>query len=92
MSHLYERFPELHTDMYQVNLIPIVIGVIGRGAKQEAIDYCVEDLKEHEFEMWANSLNFYKELYGYTADPNECTSCGQSIKQCEPGRHVDISL
>ena len=77
MSNLYKRFPELPIEMFNVNLVPIVIGVIGRGATQEAIDYCVNDLMEHGFEMWANSLNFYKELYGYTADPNECTNCGQ---------------
>ena len=64
-------------EMFNVNVVPIVIGVIGRGAKQEAIDYCVKDLMEHPFEWWANSLNFYRELYGYTADPNECKSCGQ---------------
>ena len=54
MSNLYNRFPELPIEMFNVNVVPIVIGVIGRGAKQEAIDYCVNDLMEQPYECWAN--------------------------------------
>jgi len=85
MSNLYEVRPELSVDMYTVNLIPVIVGVIGRGASQEAIDYCVGDLKEQGFEMWGISLAHYKELYGHTSDPNLCISCGQV-------KHVHVSL
>ena len=70
MSNLYNRFPELPIEMFNVNLVPIVIGVIGRGASQEAIAHCVQDLMEQSFELWSNSLLFYRELYGYKADTN----------------------
>ena len=77
MTTLYERFPELGTHNYITNLIPVVIGIVGRGATQETIEYCVEDLKNHDFELWNYCFMHYKDMFGYTADPKACIECGQ---------------
>ena len=77
MTTLYERFPELTTTYYSTNLIPVVIGIVGRGATQETIDYCIEDLKNHDFELWNYCFMHYKDMFGYTADPKACPECGQ---------------
>jgi len=77
MTKLYERFPELDSTYYSTNLTAIVIGIIGRGASQGTIDYCVQDLKDHDFELWNYCFMHYKDMFGYMADPKACTECGQ---------------
>ena len=76
MSTLYERFPELDSTYYSTNLTAIVIGIVGRGATQGTIDYCVKDLKDHDFELWNYCFMHYKDMFGYMGDPKACTECG----------------
>ena len=47
--------------------IDIVKGTIGHGADKEAITWCKDDLLSRPYVLWYNSLNHYKELYGYTS-------------------------
>ena len=52
----------------------IVIGTIGPGAANAAIEWCIKDLLEHHYKLWHHSLNHYRHLYGYTTEGDMSTT------------------
>ena len=58
----------------------MIIGTIGPGASEEDIEWCMNDLLERHPTLWRISLNHYRDLWGYTRNPNECPTCG-NIKE-----------
>jgi len=55
----------------------IIIGTIGPGASELDIVWCINDLMERHPKLWHVSLNHYRDLWGYTRNPNECPTCGK---------------
>ena len=47
----------------------VVIGTIGPDATNAAIEWCVKDLLEHPYKLWHFSLNHYRNIYGYSINP-----------------------
>mgnify|MGYP003328026679 CR=1 FL=1 len=46
----------------------VVIGTIGPGANQVAVEWCVKDLLEQPYKLWHFSLNHYRNIYGYSQE------------------------
>ena len=40
----------------------VVIGTIGPGANQVAVEWCVKDLLEQPYKLWHFSLNHYRNI------------------------------
>ena len=55
----------------------VIIGIIGPGASEKNIVWCIDDLMEQPPRLWHISLNHYRDLWGYTTDPTVCPTCGK---------------
>ena len=49
----------------------VVVGTIGPGANQVAIEWCIKDLADQHYRLWHFSLNHYRNIYGYTQKTND---------------------